>query len=136
MPTRRRVADAAALPEPSAPPSRRKFLLALGATAAVPWVAAWPAAAQSPPAPTTAKPEPAPAPAPTADPEAAAAQADSRSLLEILRRRHGANWTPEQLEALRSDLEDGVGAGRLLRKLPLRNADEPAIVFVARGPEV
>ena len=60
----------------------------------------------------------------------------SRNPVEMLQRRYGANWTPEQVEALRSDLEDGVSGGRVLRKLELRNADEPAVIFVTRVPEV
>jgi len=133
MPNPHRDSEPGVDPEVRSSPNRRKFLQTLGATAALPWVAAWPAAAQAP-----AKPAPAPAPPPSSppDPDAAAAQADSRNLVEMLQRRYGANWTPEQVEALRSDLEDGVSGGRVLRKLELRNADEPAVIFVTRVPEV
>lgn len=112
--------------------SRRRFLKTLGAaSAAVPLALAWPALAQSPPPATPAAP-PAPPPPRDTDPGLAA---DAEHLLEIAKRRWGAHLDAAQHEALRHDLEGLLGAGTALRKLELRNADEPDLVFRAAGPE-
>lgn len=127
----RRIDRSPAATPPSEARSRRQFLQVLGATTAIPLVAGLPAWAQAP-APLAVPTSP-PA-APPADPEAAADRADAESLLEILQRRYGSRWTAAQEDAVRDDVQGTLGAGRTLRKLVLRNSDEPAIIFVARGP--
>jgi hypothetical protein len=86
------------------------------------------------PAPAPAAPPPAPPATPPTPPDPLRAQdaAEAQDLLAILRRRLGPAIDPAAEETLRSDLEDGVRAGRTLRAFPLGNADEPAVRFQAR----
>ena len=131
MPRRRPPVNDSPAPRP--PASRREFLRALGAASALPLVGALPvakAAAAAPPAP--AAPVPASAPA---DSTATVAAADARDLTEIVRRRFGARLTEAQLYEIRKDIEGSLDAGRLLRDVPLQNADEPATSFRALPPE-
>jgi hypothetical protein len=112
-------------------PSRRRFLQTLGAaTAAVPLGLAWPALAQTPPPAPPATPPP--APAPEGDP---GLQADAQHLVQIVERRWGERLDAAQLEAVRDDVQGLLGAGAALRRLELRNADEPDVVFRAAIPE-
>jgi len=112
---------------PAASTSRRRFLGALGATAALPLVTALPAWTEpaAPPAPPKTEPEP------QQDPERAGDAADANSLLEIIERRFGSRFDAAQLDAIRDDLEGSLRAGRALRAWPLRNSDEPDVVFRA-----
>jgi hypothetical protein len=115
--------------------SRRRFVQSLAAAAAIaPLAAALPAAAQTPAPPVTSPPPP-PAPPPAAnevDPEVAA---DARAVTDMIERRFKGRFDAAQLKLIREDVEGNLGAGRALRKLDLRNADEPDIVFRARALE-
>lgn len=95
------------------PSDRRRFLQTLGAVSALPFLPV-PVGAQAPPPPA-------------AESDVAG---EARSLVEIVKRRH-AHLDAAQLDGVRADLEDILEAGRTLRKLELRNADEPDIVFRA-----
>ena len=133
MPRRCRPANDSPAPRP--PASRRDFLRALGAASALPLVGALPVAevrpaAAAPPAPAAHAPAAAPA-----DSTVNVAAADARDLTEIVRRRFGARLTEAQLYEIRKDIEGGLDAGRLLRDVPLQNADEPATFFRALPPE-
>jgi hypothetical protein len=52
------------------------------------------------------------------------------SLLSIVRARYGDRLTPEQLLAVRQNIEGIVTAARALRAVRLDNTDEPAAPFV------
>lgn len=95
------------------PSDRRRFLQTLGAVSALQFLPV-PVGAQAPPPPA-------------AESDVAG---EARSLVEIVKRRH-AHLDAAQLDSVRADLEDILEAGRTLRKLELRNADEPDIVFRA-----
>jgi Spy/CpxP family protein refolding chaperone len=112
---------------PPASTSRRRFLGALGATAALPLVTALPAWSQPPEAPSPPKTDP----EPQESPERAGDTADAKNLLEILQRRFANRFDAAQLEAMRDDLEGSLRAGRALRDWPLRNSDEPDVIFRA-----
>jgi hypothetical protein len=56
--------------------------------------------------------------------------AEVESLLSIVRERYGDRLTPEELEAVRQNIEGIVTAARALRAVRLGNADEPAQPFV------
>jgi hypothetical protein len=119
--------------------SRRRFVQILGAAAAVtPFAGAMQVAAQT--AAPTSTPTPTPAPTPTAPPAAAAPEdpdlaADARSITEMIQRRYGARLDATQLKAVEADVQSTLGAGRTLRKLDVRNADEPDVAFRARPLE-
>lgn len=131
MPRRRRPVNDPPAPRP--PATRREFLRALGAASALPLVGALPIAEAAAPAPPTpAAPVPTAAPA---DSTATVAAADARDLTEIVRRRFGARLTEAQLYEIRKDIEGSLDAARLLRDVPLQNADEPATFFRALPPE-
>lgn len=116
------------MPErPPASTSRRRFLGALGATAALPLAHALPAWAEPPATPTPPKAEP----EPPADPESAGDAADAENLLHIIDRRFGIRFDAAQLDAIRDDLQSSLRAGRALRAWPLGNGDEPDVVFRA-----
>ena len=131
--SRRHDAQSGALPD------RRRFLHLLGAVSAAPWAGAvLPALGQAPQPtpPQPASPPPAPTPAPAPAGEKPKISEDARSLLEIVRRRFGKNLDAAQLESIAGDLQDGIDAGATLRKVQLRNSDEPDVVFRAEPPEV
>lgn len=114
--------------------SRRRFVQILGiAAAATPLAGAWQAAAQTttpvPPSPAPPSPTPAAAAADATDPDLAA---DARAIIEMIQRRYGTRLDAAQLEAVRTDVQSTLGAGRTLRKLDLKNADEPDVAFRAR----
>jgi hypothetical protein len=50
---------------------------------------------------------------------------------EVARQRFGAALTPEQLEAVKRDLEGNVRTAERLRASKLKNSDEPDFVFEA-----
>lgn len=128
---------AAAIPRRSG--SRRWFLGTIGAaSAALPLARMLPAAAETAPppgSPPASPPVASPAP-PATGPEATSEfAADSRTLAELVTRRFGSRMNAAELEAVRADLQDGLESGRVLRDLALTNADEPDVIFQARGME-
>jgi hypothetical protein len=107
-------------------PCRRRFLMALALTSAVPLAArAGDALAQAPPPPPPA------APPPAAPPAAPALSPDVAPYTQILANRHGSRVSAEQLAALAPDLDRMVQIGQRLRKVKLENGDEPDFVFRA-----
>src|SRR5262245_45884132 len=98
--------------------TRREFNKKLALLAAAPLVAT-----QAPPA-TAAQPPDQPRPG-----EIIAASA--RALTEIVRLRHAKHLTEEQLTRVRQRIENNLRGGAVLRRFPLRNADEPDFVFSA-----
>ena len=56
--------------------------------------------------------------------------AEVESLLSIVRARYGDRLTPEQLRAVRQNIEAIVTAACALRAVRLDNTDEPAAPFV------
>jgi len=122
------------------PLGRRRFLqvVGLGLTQAltVPAVSfAQSGGAGTPPRP--ASPAAPAAPAPAAPPAAEGPPAiseDARSLAEIVKRRYGQHLTPDQLEAVTRQLDQGVQGGRRLRDVKLANGDEPDFTFRVERP--
>jgi hypothetical protein len=110
--------------------SRRRFTKAMAAAlVAAPALAA---SAQTPtPAPEPkAPPQPQPTPAQTQQgppPPSPLALAYA----EVARLRFGERLTPEQLEAVKRDLEGNVRTAERLRASRLKNSDEPDFVFEA-----
>src|SRR5262245_47588189 len=129
------VVDTPPVPD-GARTSRRRFVQSLAAAAAIaPLATVLPAAAQTPTPPATPPPTtpPAqPAGANSVDPEVAA---EAKLVTDMIERRFGSRFDQAQLQLIREDVEGNLGAGRALRKLELRNADEPDIVFRARPLE-
>jgi hypothetical protein len=58
-------------------------------------------------------------------------EAEAEILLRLAESRYGRHLEPEQLAAVRSGIVSGLRAAERLRRLPLRNGDEPDIVFAA-----
>jgi len=109
--------------------SRRRFTKTLAAAfVAAPALAA---KAQTPaPAEPKAPPQPQPTPAqPSQGPPAPSPLA--LAYFEVARQRFGERLTPEQLEAVKRDLEGNVRAAERLRASKLKNSDEPDFVFEA-----
>ncbi|HWS89352.1 MAG TPA: hypothetical protein VN282_20430 [Pyrinomonadaceae bacterium] len=108
--------------------SRRRFTKTLAAAlVAAPALAA---KAQTPPAAAEPKapPQPQPTPAPQGPP---APSPLALAYFEVARRRFGERLTPEQLEAVKRDLEGNVRTAERLRAAKLKNSDEPDFVFEA-----
>jgi hypothetical protein len=95
-----------------AQPTRRDFTRCLALLAAAPLAV--------PTAPAQAAPET------LADAAAA--------LLEVARARYGKHLSEEQLQALASSVARGVASAERMKRIPLRNGDEPAIIFQADLP--
>ncbi len=118
---------------PSQPPApdRRRFLVTVGVAglsqALMPSMMAIGQTPTPPPVATPAKPDSAAAPAtPAAPPEISE---EARALAAILQRRYGKHLTPEQLEAVTTELEQRLAGGRALRGAKLANGDEPDFTF-------
>jgi hypothetical protein len=110
--------------------SRRRFAKTLAAAAFI--APALAAKAQTPPA--TSEPKAPPQPQPTPAPQTQGPPAPSPLALayfEVARQRFGASLTPEQLEAVKRDLEGNVRTAERLRASKLKNSDEPDFVFEA-----
>lgn len=135
--------DAAPMPGPAHPASpgmtpfdRRRFLqvVGLGLTTAltVPTVSFAQGGGGGKPAKPdagAAKPATPPAaegPKPPSD--------DARSLAEIVKRRYGDHLTPEQLEAVTRQLDQGIRGGKRLKEVKLTNGDEPDFTFRVEQP--
>jgi hypothetical protein len=60
------------------------------------------------------------------DPQAVAVDA----LTDMVRSRHGRDLTAEQVRAIKQSLARKQYAAELLKKVNLRNSDEPVFVFI------
>jgi len=111
--------------------SRRRFTKALAAAAfiAAPALAA---SAQTPPATSEPKAPPPPQPTPAQQTQGPPAPSPlALAYFEVARQRFGTSLTPEQLEAVKRDLEGNVRTAERLRASRLKNSDEPDFVFEA-----
>jgi hypothetical protein len=108
--------------------SRRAFARTLAAVAAAP--ALLPASALGQAATPAAAPPPAPAPVPT--PEAPSSVAEA--LTEVVRIRWGKHLNGDQLGDIAKSIDGRLRAAEAMKKMPLRNGDEPDVVFSA-APE-
>jgi hypothetical protein len=57
----------------------------------------------------------------------------AEGLLQAARARFGHHLAPDDVEAVRKEIESELRAGEALRRVPLGNADEPALLFEARA---
>ncbi|MET0623931.1 MAG: hypothetical protein ABW250_13180 [Pyrinomonadaceae bacterium] len=113
--------------------SRRRFTKTLAA-AALAAPAALAARAQTPPATKEPAAPPNPQPTPTPAPQQQGPPQPSplaEAYGEVARLRFGASLTPEQMQAVKRDLEGNVRTAERLRAFKLRNADEPDFAFEA-----
>jgi hypothetical protein len=111
--------------------SRRRFAKTLAAAAfiAAPALAA---KAQTPPATAEPRAPPQPQPTPAQTPQGPPAPSPlALAYFEVARQRFGEHLTPEQLEAVKRDLEGNVRTAERLRASKLKNSDEPDFVFEA-----
>ena len=110
--------------------SRRRFTKTLAAAfVAAPALAA---NAQTPPATSEPKAPPQPNPTPAQQPQGPPAPSPlALAYFEVARQRFGERLTPEQLEAVKRDLEGNVRTADRLRAAKLKNSDEPDFVFEA-----
>jgi hypothetical protein len=99
---------------------RRGFLQLLAGA-----IAALPASAQVP-TPPAATPAPATPPAPPAH-----SGGEARLLTEVLRSRYPDRFAEAQWSGVVTDFDGDLGAGKRLRAVKLRNADEPDFTFRA-----
>ena len=115
--------------------SRRRFTKTLAAAALAAPAAALAARAQTPPAtkepvaPPTPQPTPTPSPQQPQGPPRPSPLAEAYS--EVARLRFGEHVTPEQMQAVKRDLEGNVRTAERLRAFKLKNADEPDFAFEA-----
>ena len=110
--------------------SRRRFTKAMAAAlVAAPALAA---NAQTPPASSEPKAPPQPQPTPAQTPQGPPPPSPlALAYFEVARLRFGASLKPEQLEAVKRDLEGNVRTAERLRSSKLKNSDEPDFVFEA-----
>ena len=113
--------------------SRRRFAKTLAAAClAAPALAA--RAQTTRPTPATAEPKAPPATQPTPAQQPQGPPRPSPLALayaEVARLRFGERLSPEQLEAVKRDLEGNVRTADRLRAFKLRNSDEPDFAFEA-----
>ena len=110
--------------------SRRRFTKTL--TAAFIAAPALVAQAQTPPATSEPKAPPQPQPTPVQQTQGPPAPSPlALAYFEVARQRFGASLSPEQLEAVKRDLEGNVRTAERLRASKLKNSDEPDFVFEA-----
>jgi hypothetical protein len=100
-------------------PTRRQFTTALAVAVAAPLLAEEASAVAPPPAAST-----------PANPRAASAD----GLVEVVRARYGKHLTEAKLKRIRASILSGLSSAERLRKVKLRNADEPAFIFSADVP--
>src|SRR5215207_7811766 len=111
--------------------SRRSFAKALAAAAFIA-APALSANAQTPPAAAEPKAPPQPQPTPAQQTQGPPAPSPlALAYFEVARQRFGERLTPEQLEAVKRDLEGNVRTAERLRASRLKNSDEPDFVFEA-----
>jgi hypothetical protein len=111
--------------------SRRRFTKTLAAAAfiAAPVLAA---NSQTPPATSEPKAPPQPQPTPAQQPQGPPTPSPlALAYAEVARLRFGASLSPEQMEAVKRDLEGNVRTAERLRASKLKNSDEPDFVFEA-----
>jgi hypothetical protein len=112
---------------------RRRFLKS--ATFAAAALASAPAAVFAAQAKSAAKPKPVAAPAAPAAPAAGATPPlppisdDAKALAGVIQRRYGQFLTPEQLDAVTRQIDQGIQGGRRLRDVKFANGDEPDFTF-------
>jgi hypothetical protein len=114
--------------------SRRRFTKTLAAAVIAAPAAAAIARAQTSPAPKEPKapPNPQPTPTPAQTPQGPPKPSPlAEAYAEAARLRFGEHLTPEQLEAVKRDLEGNVRTAERLRGFKLQNSDEPDFVFNA-----
>ena len=124
---------------PNAPPDpvRRRFLASVGLASLASLSAPALALAQSKSGPGTPAGKPAAEPPkPAAPADSAAAKPpeiseDARALADVLKRRYGQHFTPEQIEAVTREIENRFQDGKALRAAKLANGDEPDFTFHA-----
>jgi hypothetical protein len=112
--------------------SRRRFAKTLAAAVvAAPALAAraqTPPASKEPTAPPNPRPTPTPAPQQQGPPRPSPV---AEAYGEVARLRFGEHLTPEQLQAVKRDLEGNVRTAERLRAFKLKNSDEPDFAFEA-----
>ena len=110
--------------------SRRRFAKTIAvALVAAPALAA---SAQTTPPATEPKAPPQPSPTPAQTPQGPPPPSPlALAYFEVARLRFGASLSPEQLEAVKRDLEGNVRTAERLRASKLKNSDEPDFVFEA-----
>ncbi|HEX6184353.1 MAG TPA: hypothetical protein VFZ44_10775 [Pyrinomonadaceae bacterium] len=114
--------------------SRRRFTktlaaAALAAPAALAARAQTPPATKEPTAPPNPQTTPTPAPQQPQGPPRPSPLAEAYS--EVARLRFGEHLTPEQMQAVKRDLEGNVRTAERLRAFKLKNSDEPDFAFEA-----
>jgi len=110
---------------------RRRFVQLMcwaGAAAAAHGGPALSAAAQK--SKVANRPVPTPPPSPSPSPGSEISD-EARALAEVVKRRYGANVSPQDLETITKDLDGDVKAIQRLREVKLANADEPDMTFKA-----
>ena len=108
---------------------RRRFVQLMGwagAAAAAHGGPALSAAAQKSKVANRPVPTPPPSPSPGSE-----ISDEARALAEVVKRRYGANVSPQDLETITKDLDGDVKAIQRLREVKLANADEPDMTFKA-----
>ena len=114
--------------------SRRRFTKTLAAAALAAPAAALAARAQTPPATTEPAAPPNPQTTPTPAPQQQGPPQPSplaEAYGEVARLRFGDRLSPEQMQAVKRDLEGNVRTAERLRAFKLKNADEPDFAFEA-----
>ena len=114
--------------------SRRRFAktlaaAALAAPAALAARAQTPPATKEPAAPPNPQPTPTPSPQQPTQPQRPSPLAEAYG--EVARLRFGGHVTPEQVQAVKRDLEGNVRTAERLRAFKLKNSDEPDFAFEA-----
>jgi hypothetical protein len=111
--------------------SRRRFAKTLAAAFIAAPALASATSAQTPPTTKEPKapPNPQPVPAQAQAPPKPSPLAEAYA--EAARLRFGEHLSPEQLEAVKRDLEGNVRTAERLRSFKLKNSDEPDFVFGA-----
>ncbi|MCA1619535.1 MAG: hypothetical protein LC795_09550 [Acidobacteria bacterium] len=114
--------------------SRRRFTRTLAAAALAAPAAALAARAQTPPATKEPVAPPNPQPTPTPAPQQQGPPRPSplaEAYGEVARLRFGERLSPEQMQAVKRDLEGNVRTAERLRAFKLKNSDEPDFAFEA-----
>ncbi|HEX8559988.1 MAG TPA: hypothetical protein VF668_17965 [Pyrinomonadaceae bacterium] len=114
--------------------SRRRFTKKLAAAVVAAPALAAAARSQTPPATKepTAPPQPQPTPATPQQQQGPPRPSPlAEAYGEVARLRFGERLSPEQLQAVRRDLEGNVRTAERLRAFKLKNSDEPDFAFEA-----